>query len=99
MTRVQSAKSDPRHGLPRNHREKTVRTTVTLSPQAVEIVERFKTANGLSTSAAIEELISRSEPQKSWLVEEDGILVIHAPVHEGKLSSESVRKMLEECPF
>lgn len=83
----------------RRKRKDSRRTTVTLSPEAVAIVDRLKAATGFSTSAAVEELIFRSEPQKSWLVEEDGFLVIHAPVREGRLTDDDVRNMLEECPF
>jgi hypothetical protein len=83
----------------RRKRKGSFRTTVTLSPEAVAIVDRFKASAGVSTSAAVEELIFRSQPQESWLVEEEGILVIHAPVEEGKLSDENVRKMLEESLF
>jgi hypothetical protein len=83
----------------RRKRKDSCRTTVTLSPDAVAIVDRLKAATGYSTSAAVEELIFRSEPQRSWLVEEDGFLVIHAPVREGRLTDEDVKSMLEECPF
>ena len=87
------------HGSPTHQKKSAHRTTVTLSREAVEIVERFKAATGFSTSGAVEELILRSEPQKSWLVEEDGILVSHAPLKNGKLTNEDVKRLLEECPF
>ena len=55
------------------------RTTVTLSRESLEIVERFKTANGTSTSAAIDQIIQRSEPQPSQLIEYHGFLVKSLP--------------------
>lgn len=55
------------------------RTTVTLSPEAQEIVERFKSASGSSTSAAIDQIIQRSEPKPSRLKEVNGFLVLDVP--------------------
>jgi hypothetical protein len=62
------------------------RTTITLSPESQEIVERFKSASGTSTSAAIDRIIQRSEPKPSRLKEVNGFLVLdvpakHPPVH------------------
>lgn len=62
-------------------------------------MERFKVATGFSTSGAIEELIFRNEPKKSWLVEEDRLLGLDTTVKNGKLTSDDVKQMLEECPF
>ncbi|HKF47025.1 MAG TPA: hypothetical protein VKB38_06670 [Terracidiphilus sp.] len=56
-----------------------MRTTITLSPAAHEIVERFKNANGTSTSAAIDEIIQRSEPKPSRLRKVNGLLVLSDP--------------------
>jgi hypothetical protein len=55
------------------------RTTVALSPRAQEIVERFKSAIGASTSAAIDQIIQRSEPKPSRLKEVNGFLVLDLP--------------------
>jgi hypothetical protein len=44
-------------------------------------------------------LILRTEPQKSWLIEEDGLLVLNAPLKNGKLTNEDVKRLLDECPF
>lgn len=55
------------------------RTTITMSPAAHEIVERFKNANGTSTSAAIDEIIQRSEPRPSRLRRVNGLLVLSDP--------------------
>ena len=62
------------------------RTTITLSPKSQEIVERFRSATGTSTSAAIDRIIQRSEPKPSRLKEVNGFLVLdvpakHPPVH------------------
>ena len=84
---------------PRGKKKSSIRTTVTLSPEAVEIVERLKTTAGFSTSGAIEELILRSEPQNDWLVEKDGFLLFDPPLKGGKLTSERVKQLLEEGPY
>ncbi len=55
------------------------RTTITLSPESQEIIERFKSANGTSTSAAIDRIIQRSEPKPSRLKEVNGFLVLDVP--------------------
>lgn len=60
------------------------RTTVTLSPESQEIVERFRSANGTSTSAAIDQIIQRSEPKPSRLKEVNGFLVLSAPPERRK---------------
>ena len=46
------------------------RTTVALSPETLEIVDRFRQATGLSLSEAISELIERTElrpPRIKWV--------------------------------
>jgi hypothetical protein len=55
------------------------RTTVTLSPETLEIVERFRSASGTSTSAAINRIIQRSEPKSSRLKNVNGFLVLDLP--------------------
>lgn len=55
------------------------RTTVALSHEALEIVERFKSACGVSTSAAIDQIIQRSDPKPSRLKNLDGFLVLDLP--------------------
>ena len=52
------------------------RTTVTLSPESLGIVERFKSASGISTSAAVNRIIQDSEPKPSRLIEMNGVLVL-----------------------
>jgi hypothetical protein len=60
------------------------RTTITLSPEAQEIVERFKSASGTSTSAAVDQIIKRSEPKPSRLKESaNGFLVLDLPADRG----------------
>ena len=61
------------------------RTTITLSPAAHQIVERFKNANGTSTSAAIDEIIQRSEPRASRLRNVNGFLVLSDPPNDANL--------------
>ena len=55
------------------------RTTVTLSPESQEILERFKSATGASTSAAIDRIIRQSEPAPSRLIDYHGLLVLSLP--------------------
>jgi hypothetical protein len=55
------------------------RTTVTLSPESLEIVDRFKTATGTSASDAIDQIIRRSEPRPSRLKNVNGFLVLDLP--------------------
>ena len=55
------------------------RTTVTLSPETLEIVERFRSASGTSASAAINRIIQRSEPKPSRLKNVNGFLVLDMP--------------------
>jgi len=71
------AKRAPKKPAPR-------RTTITLSPETLEIVERFKSASGTSTSAAIDRIIRASEPKPSRLkVSDIGLLVMDVPAREG----------------
>ena len=76
------------------------RTTVTLSPEAQEIVERYKSASGASTSSAIDQIIRRSEPKPSRLKEVNGFLVMSAPPNrrEGvrRVTLEDIRRAEDE---
>lgn len=74
------------------------RTTLTLSDEAAQIVAQFKAATGLSTSRAVDELILRNGPQPSYLVEENGLLILDAPVKGGRITTEDVKRLLEEFP-
>jgi hypothetical protein len=71
----------------------TRRTTVALSPRAQEIVERFKSASGSSTSAAIDQIIQRSEPTPSRLKVSDlGLLVLDVPYRHVNVTLEDVKR-------
>lgn len=61
------------------------RTTITLSPESREIVERFKSATGTSASAAIDQIIRRSEPKPSRLKNVNGFLVLDLPDDHSKV--------------
>jgi hypothetical protein len=61
------------------------RTTITLSPESQEIVERFKSATGASASAAIDQIIRRSEPNPSRLKNVNGLLVLDSPDNRPKI--------------
>jgi hypothetical protein len=73
------------------------RTTITLSPEAQEIVESFKSANGFSTSAAIDQIIQRSEPKPSRLkVSDIGLLVLDVPFRHVNVTLEDVKRAEDE---
>lgn len=73
------------------------RTTVSLSPESQEIVERFKSASGASTSAAIDQIIQRSEPRPSRLkVSDIGLLVLDAPFRRVNVTLEDVKRAEDE---
>jgi len=77
---------------------KLYRTTVTLSPEALEIVERFKVASGISTSGAIEALILRSEPRKPRIKMMNGLAVFDVELEDGPLTVEKILE-LEDQPW
>jgi hypothetical protein len=68
------------------------RTTVTLSPESQEIVERFKSATGTSASAAIDQIIRRSEPKPSRLKNVNGFLVLDIPAGNQHFTIEDVKQ-------
>lgn len=76
------------------------RTTVTLSPESLEIVERFKSASGSSTSAAVDELIKSTEVKPSRLTEVNGVLVLADSLKNRdrkiKATVEDVRRVEDE---
>ena len=56
------------------------RTTVAFSPSAIEIVERFREATGLSMSEAVSELIERTEPRPARIKIVDGMPMADIPM-------------------
>ena len=68
------------------------RTTVTLSAESQEIVERFKAASGASASAAIDALIKRNEPKPSRLKSVNGFLVLDLPPGRRSITLEDVKE-------
>jgi hypothetical protein len=75
------------------------RTTVTLSPETLEIVERFRSASGTSASAAINRIIQRSEPKPSRLKENvNGFLVLDLPAdrHAVHFTLEDIKQAEDE---
>ncbi len=77
-----STANTPRRGKVEKARRQALpsrRTTITLSAESREIIERFKSASGTSTSAAIDRIIQRSEPKPSRLKEVNGFLVLDIP--------------------
>jgi hypothetical protein len=84
-----AARARLQHNLPR-------RTTITLSAESQEIVERFKIANGTSTSAAIDRIIQRSEPKPSRLKNVNGLLVLDVPYRRVNVTLEDVKRAEDE---
>jgi len=73
------------------------RTTITLTAEAQEIVERFKSASGKSTSAAIDQIIQRSDPKPSRLkVSDIGLLVLDVPFRHVNVTLEDVKRAEDE---
>jgi hypothetical protein len=66
------------------------RTTVALSPEASEIVERFKEATGLSMSEAVSELIERTEPRYPRIRYVDGFPTADIPADGKWITNEDV---------
>lgn len=66
------------------------RTTVTLSPAAVEIVERMMGAAGLSLSEAVSELIERTEPRPPRIKYVDGFPTADVPLTGKRITTEDV---------
>jgi hypothetical protein len=81
----------------RNEKIGSRRTTITLSPESQEIVERFKSASGTSTSAAIDRIIQQSDPRPSRLkVSELGLLVLDVPYRRVNVTLEDVKRAEDE---
>ena len=66
------------------------RTTVSLSGNALEIVERFQQATGLSLSEAISELIERTEPKPPRIKWVDGLPMADIPLKGKWITTEDV---------
>jgi len=79
---------------------KTRRTTVTLSPQAAEIVDRFMNAARISVSQAVSGLIERTEPEPSRLRNVNGFLVLSDPPRGGEplvnVTVEDIKRIEEQ---
>ena len=74
------------------------RTTVSLSQEAIAIVERLKSVNGFSTSGVIEELILHSEPRKPRIKMLNGLAVFDVEFEGGPLTTEQILA-LEDQPW
>jgi len=75
------------------------RTTITLTPESREIVERFQSATGASASSAIDQIIRRSEPKPSRLKKINGFLVLDSPDDRPKVRAtiEDVKRAEDEA--
>ena len=72
------------------------RTTVALSPEAMEIAERFQEATGLSMSESISELIERAEPKPPRIKYVDGIPMADIPMNGEWITTEDVLRAQAE---
>ena len=72
------------------------RTTVSLSSDALEIVERFKDATGLSMSEAVSELIERTEPRPPRIRYVDGFPTADISMDGKWITTEDVLRAQEE---
>ena len=72
------------------------RTTIALSPEALEIVERFKDATGLSMSDAVSELIERTEPRPPRIKYVDGFPTADIPMNGKRITTEDILRAQAE---
>jgi hypothetical protein len=72
------------------------RTTITLSPEAFEIAERFKDATGLSMSEAVSELIERTEPRPPRIKYVDGFPTADIPMDGKWITTEDILRAQAE---
>jgi hypothetical protein len=72
------------------------RTTITLSPEAFEIAERFKDATGLSMSEAVSELIERTEPRAPRIKCVDGFPTADIPMDGKWITTEDILRAQAE---
>lgn len=68
----------------------TRRTTIALSRAAVQIVERFQGATGLTMSEAVSELIERTEPRPARIKWVDGLPMADIPLAGKSITTEDV---------
>jgi hypothetical protein len=93
---MQTTVRDLRHKSSRSQASTSHRTSVNLTPEAVEIVQRYKDAKGISVSAAVNQLIQRSEPKPSRLKSVDGFLVLDIPYSGKPITLEDVKQAEDE---
>jgi hypothetical protein len=72
------------------------RTTISLSPEAFEIAERFKEATGLSMSEAVSELIERTEPRAPRIKYVDGFPTADIPMDGKWITTEDILRAQAE---
>jgi hypothetical protein len=72
------------------------RTTIALSPEAFDIVERFKEATGLSMSEAVSELIERTEPRPPRIKYVDGFPTADIPMDGKWITTEDILRAQAE---
>jgi hypothetical protein len=73
-----------------------MRTTVTLSEEAAELVDLYADAQGVSRSRAVSDLILRSVPRESRVKIVDGVPLLDIPGNVRKSSYEDVTRIESE---
>ncbi len=74
----------------------SMRTTVTLSEEAAELVDLYADAQGVSRSRAVSDLILRSVPRESRVKIVDGVPLLDIPGNVRKSSYEDVTRIESE---
>jgi len=73
-----------------------MRTTVTLSREAADLVDRYSEAQGVSKSRAVSDLILLAAPRKSRTRLVDGIMIFEAPDDAKKFGLEDLKRLEDE---
>jgi hypothetical protein len=92
-SRASSAKARKK---PAANRPAPRRTTITLSPETQEILERFRSATGLPMSEAVSELIERTEPRPPRVKYVDGFPTADIPVDGEWITTEDILRAQAE---
>ena len=79
-----------------NKHNKYMRTTVTLSREAADLVDRYSGAQGVSKSRAVSDLILLADPSRSRTRLVNGILVFEAPDNAEKFDLEDLERLQDE---
>jgi len=73
-----------------------MRTTVTLSREAADLVDRYSEAQGISKSRAVSDLILLAHPSRSRTKVIDGIMIFEGPDGAKKFGLEDLQRLEDE---